>query len=152
MLRTAFEMRGQLVVPMTTINGAGVPWSNRMRTHAAERLSGMFQHLSGLLDRHTRKPFHKFGELRAIFQIFKQGRYRNARTAKYPSAAYALGITFHSRAGRPINHRISVARAHGTFKLMANAKFSGAPWRVRWNVLLAASSALSGSKAPTKLD
>lgn len=64
----------------------------------------MLQNGANLLRGYTGEPVHEFRDLSAILEILEQGRHGNPSAAKYPSAAYAFGVTLDEWAGRPINH------------------------------------------------
>ena len=66
--------------------------------------SDMLKNRASLLGCHTGKPLDEVMQRRVIFQVLEEGRDRYARTAEDPCSAYACGVTFNSRAGRPVDH------------------------------------------------
>ena len=64
----------------------------------------MFQDAAGLLCSDARKPFQKFLDRRAAFNILEQRGHRDARAAKHPCAADTISVAFNSSAGSPVDH------------------------------------------------
>lgn len=63
----------------------------------------MLKHRTDLLERHIRKPDNKVRDLCPIFEILKEGRHRDTRTAKHSCATHTLGVTFDSGTRGPLN-------------------------------------------------
>lgn len=90
-------------------------------------LCGVFEYGADLLRGNAREPLHELRYLRAILQILKQRGNRHARTAEDPCSADAIGMTFHGRARRPVDHDLILSRtpfdgqAAGAHPLIPNA-------------------------------
>jgi hypothetical protein len=69
-------------------------------------LLGVPQHKLDLFARHPGKPFQKFVDPRATFQILEQHPDRDARVLEKPLAATLSGQTFDRWAVTPIEHSV----------------------------------------------
>ena len=64
----------------------------------------MVEHGADLLESDTRKPIHELRRDGSILKILEEGRYRHARTAKYPRTAHAIRIPFDGGTSGPVDH------------------------------------------------
>jgi hypothetical protein len=59
---------------------------------------GVVEDRTNLIKRNTGKPFGKLRDLRTIFEVFEECRYRHASPAEYPCAADAPWISLDGEA------------------------------------------------------
>ena len=72
---------------------------------------GVLEDRARSLDSDTRKPFNKFCNRGAAFEILEQGGHRHARAAKNPCAAHFGWVALNGRTRRPIDHDAIVTSA-----------------------------------------
>ena len=81
-------------------------------THSGRRegaLTGMVEDGSDLIESDTGKPFHELRCGRAVFEVLKKSRDRNASLTENPHAADTIRVLFYSWTRRPIDHGLIVA-------------------------------------------